>query len=139
MTRTYSGRPGSSILFSAATAIATSVIRLLPVRGRGMPPIARLNLPMPTLTIRVAEARTAWQRVTVADWYGAGDKVVEIRTGTAVWRHAGLPVVPIRWVLLRDPAQRFEPQALLCADLGHGACVPCQPVASTTAQPIFTI
>jgi hypothetical protein len=25
--------------------------------------------------------------------------------------------VPIRWVLIRDPQQRFDPQALLCTDL----------------------
>jgi hypothetical protein len=25
--------------------------------------------------------------------------------------------VPLRWVLIRDPAQRFDPQALLCTDL----------------------
>jgi hypothetical protein len=30
--------------------------------------------------------------------------------------HAGLPVVPIRWVLLRDPVGRFDPQALFCTD-----------------------
>ena len=28
-----------------------------------------------------------------------------------------MPVVPIRWVLIRDPRQRFTPQALLCTDL----------------------
>jgi hypothetical protein len=28
-----------------------------------------------------------------------------------------MPVVPIRWVLLRDPSRRFDPQALLCSDL----------------------
>jgi hypothetical protein len=27
--------------------------------------------------------------------------------------------VPIRWVLIRDPAQRFDPQALLCTDLNQ--------------------
>jgi hypothetical protein len=27
-----------------------------------------------------------------------------------------MPVVPIRWVLLRDPCRRFDPQALLCTD-----------------------
>ena len=27
-----------------------------------------------------------------------------------------MPVVPIRWVLVRDPFGRFEPQALLCTD-----------------------
>jgi len=41
----------------------------------------------------------------------------EICTATAVWRHGGMPVVPIRWVLIRDPRQRFSPQALLCTDL----------------------
>ena len=43
--------------------------------------------------------------------------VAEIHSGTAVWRHAGKPAVPIRWVLLRDPRGRFDPQALLCTDL----------------------
>jgi len=33
-----------------------------------------------------------------------------------VWRHGGLPVVPIRWVLIRDPEARFPPQALLCTE-----------------------
>src|SRR3712207_2896318 len=58
----------------------------------------------------------SWQRVTVPGWYGEGERVVEICSDTAVWRHAGLPVVPIRWVLLRDPCKRFAPQALLCTD-----------------------
>jgi hypothetical protein len=48
--------------------------------------------------------------------YGEGDWVVEICSGTAVWRHAGMPVVSIRWVLLRDPHQRFDLQVLMCAN-----------------------
>ena len=36
-----------------------------------------------------------------------------------MWHHAGLPVVPIRWVLVRDPLGRFNPQALLCTDPGQ--------------------
>ena len=52
-------------------------------------------------------------------WYGEGDRVVEICSDTVVWCHAGLPVVPIRWVLLRDPCRRFNPQALLCTDLAQ--------------------
>jgi hypothetical protein len=27
-----------------------------------------------------------------------------------------MPVVPIRWVLVRDPLGQFDPQALLCTD-----------------------
>lgn len=64
----------------------------------------------------LANKTTRWRRVTVPGWYGGGDRVVEICSDTAVWRHAGSPVVPIRWVLLRDPCRRFDPQALLCTD-----------------------
>ena len=71
---------------------------------------------LPTLTEVLAGKTTPWQRVTVPGWYGEGDRVVEICSDTAIWRHAGLPVVPIRWVLLRDPGKRFDPQALLCTD-----------------------
>jgi DDE superfamily endonuclease len=71
---------------------------------------------LPTLAEVLADKTTQWQRVTVPGWYGEGDRIVEICSDTAVWRHAGLPVVPIRWVLLRDPYTRFDPQALLCTD-----------------------
>jgi hypothetical protein len=42
---------------------------------------------------------------------------VEIVSGTCVWYHTGMPVVPIRWVLIRAPAGTFETQALLCTRL----------------------
>jgi hypothetical protein len=71
---------------------------------------------LPTLAEVLADKTTRWQRLTVPGWYGEGDRIVEICSDTAVWRHAGLPVVPIRWVLLRDPCRRFDPQALLCTD-----------------------
>jgi hypothetical protein len=41
---------------------------------------------------------------------------VEVATGTAVWYHSGLPPVPLRWVLIRDPLGTFDTQALLCTD-----------------------
>jgi len=62
---------------------------------------------------------TRWQRLTVPGWYGEGDRVIEICSRTAVWYHTGLPPVPIRGVLIRDPAPRFDPQALLCTDLAQ--------------------
>src|SRR3954471_2723278 len=71
---------------------------------------------LPNLADVLANAGTRWAEVTVPGWYGEGDRVVEVCSGTAVWRHAGLPVVAIRWVLLRDPQRRFDPQALLCTD-----------------------
>ncbi|MBY0334031.1 MAG: hypothetical protein K2X49_25520 [Acetobacteraceae bacterium] len=72
---------------------------------------------LPTLAAVLADKTTRWRRVAVPGWYGEGERVVEICSDTAVWRHGGMPVVPIRWVLLRDPHRRFDPQALLCTDL----------------------
>ena len=69
---------------------------------------------LPNLADVRAAATTRWPRVRVPGWYGEGDRVVAFCSATAVWRHAGLPVVPIRWVLLRDPLGRCDPQALLC-------------------------
>jgi hypothetical protein len=53
----------------------------------------------------------------VPGWYGEGDRISEVCSRTAVWYHTGLPPVPIRWVLVRDPQQRFDPPALLGTDL----------------------
>ena len=74
---------------------------------------------LPSLAEVLTDTATPWQRVIVPGWYGEGDRLVEICSGSAVWHHAGLPVVPIRWVLLRDPHGRFDPQALLCTDLAQ--------------------
>ena len=42
---------------------------------------------------------------------------MEVASATAVWYSTGLPPVPLRWVLIRDPEEEFETQALLCTDL----------------------
>jgi hypothetical protein len=70
----------------------------------------------PTLARRLADPRTRWQAITVAGWYGGEDRAIEIATGIAVWQHPGLPRVPLRWVLARDPVGEFRPQAFLCTD-----------------------
>jgi hypothetical protein len=73
----------------------------------------------PTLEAVVADEKTRWTKVTVEQWYGAGPREVEVTTDTAVWYHAGKPPVAIRWVLIRDPQQAFDPQALLSTNLAH--------------------
>jgi hypothetical protein len=70
-----------------------------------------------TLAAVAGDPGTAWTGATVAQWYGRGERRVELASDTAVWYHGGLPPVPIRWVLIRDPLGRFETQALLCTDV----------------------
>ncbi len=69
----------------------------------------------PTLLQRLADPNIAWQRVTVTGWYGQTERRLDIVSGTALWYHPGKQV-PIRWMLVRDPAGAFEPQAFLCTD-----------------------
>ena len=56
-----------------------------------------------------ADERTPWTTVCVEQWYGEGPREVEVAMDTAVWYHAGKPPVAIRWVLIRDPQQEFDP------------------------------
>jgi hypothetical protein len=70
----------------------------------------------PTLEARLADPNTLWEQVTLA-WYGRTTRTVELASATAVWYHSALPVVSLRWVLIRDPLGTFEPQALLSTDL----------------------
>jgi hypothetical protein len=75
---------------------------------------------LPTLSQRLSDPKTTWQTVTLA-WYGRSNRTLELASGTAVWYHGGLPVVPIRWVLIRDAQGKFDPQALLSTDLALSA------------------
>ena len=49
-------------------------------------------------------------------WYDGTTRIVELTSQTAVWYRSGKPAVTIRWVLIRDPQNTFDPQALLCTD-----------------------
>jgi DDE superfamily endonuclease len=72
---------------------------------------------LPNLS-EVAEApKTLWKPASITNWYGSGERTVEIASKTAVWYSTGLFAVPVRWVLIRDPEGRFKTQALLCTDL----------------------
>jgi hypothetical protein len=82
---------------------------------RGRPRVKGPRLP--TLAAVLQAPGTAWTRVRVPRWYSAGEREVEVVSATCVWYHPGEPVVPIRWVLVRDPAGKFPPQAFLCTDL----------------------
>jgi hypothetical protein len=72
----------------------------------------------PNLSVVAEDPSVRWRSVVVADWYGAEERTVEVVSNTALWYSTGLPAVPLRWVLIRDPREEFRTQALLCTDLG---------------------
>jgi hypothetical protein len=71
---------------------------------------------LPTMAECLADPNTPWRRLRVDRWYGGGERLVEIISGTAIWHHPGKHVA-IRYVLVRDAAGAFRPQAFLCTDL----------------------
>jgi hypothetical protein len=75
---------------------------------------------LPSLAQRLEDARTRWQACRLC-WYGGQIRRLQLATGTAVWYSSGKPPVSLRWVLVRDPKRRFEPQALLSTDLNLSA------------------
>ncbi len=77
---------------------------------------------LPTLQGVAARRETRWQKLKVKNWYGEGERMVEVVSSTCVWYHRGLPPVPIRWVLVRDPQKKFSTQALLSTKLEAEPC-----------------
>jgi len=80
----------------------------------GRPPV--IGKRQATLATRLVNPKTRWRRLQVTGWYGRGERLVEIVSGTALWHHPGR-LVPIRYVLVRDVEGELRPQAFLCTDL----------------------
>jgi hypothetical protein len=75
----------------------------------GRPRVVGLRLP--SLEAVLVDPKITWQRLTL-DWYGQGERPLEICTGMAWWYRAGFDPLPIRWVLTRDPQGKRPPKAL---------------------------
>jgi len=84
-------------------------------KGPGRPPIRGKRLKK--LSAVLNDRSVPWQRCRISLWYGQTNRIVEITSGAAIWYHGGMPPVPIRWVLVRDPSGELAPQAFLATDL----------------------
>src|SRR3712207_1286301 len=45
---------------------------------------------LPNLSVVAEDPTTVWKPTKIANWYGSGDRTVEIASETAVWYSAGL-------------------------------------------------
>jgi hypothetical protein len=70
---------------------------------------------LPKLNSVLSDPQTEWQKVKVR-WYDGSEQDLELASGTAIWYRIGSPVLPLRWVLTRDPERKLEPKAYFCTD-----------------------
>ena len=79
---------------------------------------AQKGPPLPKLKSLLDKSDIVWSRIVVSAWYGqARGKELDITSSTALWYRPGTPVLPIRWVLVRDPEGRRAPQAFFSTDV----------------------
>jgi len=78
---------------------------------------AKRGRKLPKLTQVLTDPATVWKTIIMPEWYGGKRCRLQFTSATAIWYHGGLPPLPIRWVLVRDPAGIRKPQAFLCTDL----------------------
>jgi hypothetical protein len=70
---------------------------------------------LPALEQVLQDPATIWQKLTL-EWYGEGERTVELCSGPALWYRSGYDPLPIRWVLTRDPRGKRPPKAIFCTD-----------------------
>jgi hypothetical protein len=113
----WCARPARSLTVITRLRLDAALYAPAPVRRRGQRGRSRLKgKRLRKLSERLKDGRTRWQRCRLC-WYGGQWRWLELASGTAVWYHSGKPPVAIRWVLVRDPKKRVDPQAFLSTDL----------------------
>lgn len=73
------------------------------------------------LSTQLEATNTQWQTCVILQWYGQQQKTVQIITGIALWYKSSYPIVPLRWILIKDPEEQLDPVALACTDLDMSA------------------
>jgi hypothetical protein len=86
----------------------------VPPGRRGPKP--KKGLPLAKLATRLEEARTQGSE-TAVPWYRGETKTLRLLSEVCLWHTPGWPPLPIRWVLVVDPAGALAPQAFFTTDL----------------------
>jgi DDE superfamily endonuclease len=111
-------KPRNPITFITRLRLDAALYEPAPPRRPGQIGRSRLKGErLPNLSVVAEDPASVWELTKIANWYGSGERMVEIASETAVWYSTGLPTVLVCWVLVRDPKGEFKTQALLCTEL----------------------
>jgi hypothetical protein len=113
------GLPDRRVTLTSRLRLDANLFAPPPMRtptSRGRP--AQKGSQLAKLKTLLSNPTTSWTRIFVSAWYGhASGKALEITSGVALWYRLGTPVLPVRWVLVRDPDETRDPQAFFSTDI----------------------
>ena len=72
---------------------------------------------LPKLKTIAKDAATVWHRTVASEWYGDGRCELDLASGTGLWYRSGRKIVPLRWVLVRDPSGVRPTRAFFSTDI----------------------
>src|SRR3954471_8124676 len=84
-----------------------------PYAGQGRPRVKGKELPKPAQVV----GDTGKRRVREVAWYGGERRRVEIVTGSGWWYQSGRPLVPVRWVFVRDRTGTHRDEYFFTTDM----------------------
>jgi len=88
-----------------------------PEQPKGKPgPKPKKGVRQASLKARLKDKDTKWIKLSIP-WYGGKKYLIQFVSGTSLWHTSGFDPLPIRWVLVRDPAGKYKATAFLCTDL----------------------
>jgi hypothetical protein len=88
-----------------------------PARGpRTLGRPASKGRPLPKLKAVAEDRATRWRRIVASEWYGEEKCELDITSGTGLWYRPSSKIVPLRWVLVRDPSGQRPVQAFFSTD-----------------------
>jgi hypothetical protein len=87
-------------------------------KRRGRPFLVGKRCPL--FTDYLKDSNITWKETKVS-WYGGGKKNLLVYTGVNLWYAFGIPPLPIRWVLIKDPTNATESIVLFSTYTEHSA------------------
>jgi len=86
------------------------------VKGKGQKGRPRVKgVALPKMSAVLDDPHTQWLPMMVR-WYDGRERMLEVVSGTGVWYRASSAVLPLRWVLTRDPSGNYPPKAYFTTD-----------------------
>jgi hypothetical protein len=106
----------AKVTWIARMRMTAALYTPVPPQPKGKPGVKpKKGARLPTPGQILANPTSRWSTLEVR-WYDGETRAFDVISQTPLWHRDGFDPVPIRWVLLRDPAGKLRPIVLGCTD-----------------------